>query len=190
MKTFPILLVPLIAGCLSSAPKAPTHWTIDWERAAAQSASPGKLSADSVRIASVEIRAPYGGTRLAVLRQDGSIAFDAFNAFAVAPAQLLNGATFDATVASGIFGRVVTAHSAASARHTLEVCVTKLALDCRSEGKRVADVALTLTLLDGRRVVANVRAEGTADAADDYSAAFSAAYARAMQGALGKLTFN
>jgi len=187
MKTLPILLLPLIAGCLAAAPKAPTNWTVDWERAATRPAPSENPSFDSVRISAVQVRAPFGGTRIAVLRSDGSMAFDAMNVFAVSPALLLKGATFDAADASGLFGRIVTADSGAKTRYSMEVYVTRLALDCRNEGRRVASVSLVLTLLEGRNVVASVRADGAEDAKADYSAAFSTAYAHAIRGALDKL---
>jgi len=187
MKTYFILLLPLIAGCLSSAPKAPTNWTLDLARSSSD-VTREECGKESVRIASVDIRAPYAGQRLAVLRPDGSLAFDAFNSFAGSPAMLMRGTAVDAVDASGRFGRVVPSGSAAKTRYSIEIVVTQLALDCREEGKRAAKVAFRLVLLDGREVCAIVRGTGSAAAGDDYSAAFSTAFARAMQDALSKLT--
>lgn len=186
MKTCPLLLFPLLAGCLSSAPKAPTNWTIDFSRSA-KVVAPEKGVEGTVRIASVDVRAPYAGQRLAVLRPDGSIAFDAFNCFAGSPALLMRGAAYDAVESSGKFGCTLASGSVARARYAIEIVVTQLALDCRTEGKRTAKVAFTLVLLDNRDVVASVCGAGAEDAGDDYSAAFSTAFARAMQDALGKL---
>jgi len=186
MKTYPLLMLPLIAGCLSSAPQAPDFWTIDFTRSAKVDGS-AKRFGESVRIASVDVRAPYAGNRLAVLRPDGSIAFDSFNSFAGSPALLMRGAARDVIESSGMFGSVLASSSSARAQYAIEIAVTQLALDCRTEGRRTAKVAFALVLLNGREVVASVRGAGAEEAGDDYSAAFSTAFARAMQDALGKL---
>ena len=56
------------------------------------------------------------------------------------------------------------------------------------EGARIATVALTVTLVDARDVVAVASGEGTMPAGGgDYSAAFSSAFAAAMAEALKKL---
>ena len=81
-----VLPVLLLAGCMGTAPKAPVNWTIEPKAASVFSAAAAKWG--TVRLASVSVRAPYDGQRLAVLRADGSIAFDAFNTFAAAPAAL------------------------------------------------------------------------------------------------------
>lgn len=186
MKNYLILLLPLMVGCLSSAPKAPVNWTIDFTRCPNDGvrADGGK---EAVRIASVDVRAPYAGVRLVVLRPDGSIVFDAFNAFAGSPAQLMLGTMFDAVEASGKFGRVLPPSSAAKTRYSIELVVTQLALDCREKGRRTAKIAFMLILLDGREVAASVRGNGSAEAGDDYSAAFSEAFVHAMQDAMVKL---
>jgi len=186
MKTCLILLLPLIAGCLSSAPKVPTNWTIDFTRSAKVDGL-AKRFGESVRIASVDVRAPYTGNRLAVLRPDGSIAFDAFNSFAGSPALLMRGAARDVIESSGMFGSVIASSSSARAQYAIEIVVTQLALDCRTENRRTAKIAFTLLLLNSRDVVACVRGAGAEEACDDYSAAFSTAFARAMWDALGKL---
>lgn len=180
-----LLLIPLFAGCLSPAPKAPTNWTIEFGRtdARAHFAPFGK----SVRVSSVDVRPPYAGQRLAVLRPDGTIAFDSFNVFASSPGLLLRGAAIDEVEASGMFEIVLPAGSAAKAQYEMEIVVTQLALDCRTAGKRTASVALDLMLMQGREIVASRQGVGTEKAGDDFSAAYSAAFARAMSDALGKL---
>ena len=183
-------LVPLVAvlsGCLSSAPKAPVHWTIEVEspRKGTQTPPPGERPV--VRLAQVNVRAPYDGTRLVVLRADGSVALDAYNTFAASPAHILRGAAEDALAASGRFAHVAQAASGASAALSAEVTLTRLALDCRKPGTRVASVELDLVLLDARRVVSSRRGAAWASAQDgNYTRAFSRAFANALDDALGE----
>lgn len=179
-----------LGGCMSAAPRAPQNWAIEFWRAnqTAADEADGAAKSGTVRVASVAVRAPYDGTRLAVLRSDGTLAFDAYNAFAAAPAQMLRGAVQDAVEASGAFSRVVPANSVAACDMTLETTVTRLALDCRNEGRRDATVEVSLLLSRGRDVVAAARAEGKAPTGDnDYSAAFSRALARAVGKAMEDL---
>ena len=181
-----VLPVLLLAGCLGTAPKAPVNWTIEPKAASVFSAAAAKWG--TVRLASVSVRAPYDGQRLAVLRADGSIAFDAFNTFAAAPAALMRGAARDVVEGSGLFARVVQATSSAAAPHALEIGVTRLALDCRTEGARRAVCELTVLLLNGREVVGAARGSGDMPAGTgNYSEAFSAAFTAALSEALGRL---
>lgn len=175
-----------LAGCLSPAPKAPVNWTISV--AGEKSVARVDRKWDVVRISRVEVRSPYDGRSLAVLRPDGSLAFDPFNAFASAPSSILGGAAVDALSASGAATSVVGPHSMASVQTSIEVTVTRLALDCRKDGAREASVALSITLLDGRRLVSVAEAEGGAATPDgNYSAAFSAAFCKAFAEALKRL---
>ena len=153
-------------------------------------AAPGaaKAAAPTVRLAQVGVRAPFDGRQFAVLRPDGSVAFDPFNAFAAHPAALIRGAAEDALAASGAFSHVVAANSPASARFELEVSVTRLALDCTAEGRRDAVVSLSCALIEGRRAVAAAHGEGASPTADgDYSAAFSRAFSSAVASAVAAL---
>lgn len=181
----PVLALAL-AGCLSPAPREPSCWTVEAFPSAVERAEKAKW--DSVRLGRVEVCAPWDARRIAVMRGDGSVAFDSFNVFAAEPAALLRRAAMETLSLTGLAGTaVLTQSSAAFARRTLEITVTRLALDCRGEG-RLASVALVATLLEGREAVAQVRAEATRDAASgDWSTAFSAAFAKALSDALGRL---
>ena len=184
-----IIAALALGGCMSAAPRAPQNWAIEFWRASQTAESAAGAKTGTVRVASVTVRAPYDGTRLAVMRSDGSLAFDSYNAFAAAPAQMLRGAVQDAVEASGAFERVVAANSSAACDMTLETTVTRLALDCRNEGRRDASVEATLQLSRGRDVVAAVRADAKAPTSDgDYSAAFSRALARAVGKAMEELS--
>lgn len=196
MKNFIFAMLPLLAGCLATAPNAPTCWTVDGIHSQ-QQPTEAAVTADAVRILRVDVCAPYNGTRMVVLRQDGSVAFDAFNAFAVSPASLLKGAAQNAVTQYGRFKRVLPAASSARARYALEFDVNVLALDCRF-GKPNVRVELTATLLDGREIVGMATGEssGRKDHTDgetdgswdgNYSVAFSTAFFRAVGDALGKL---
>ena len=185
---FILAAATLAAGCLGPAPKAPTYWTVGPIEAKVVCADEPKWEA--VRLSRLEVRAPYDAQRLAVLRPDGTIAFDPENSFAAAPAALLGGAAFDVLSASGMASSAVAAHSAATGANLLEVTVTRFALDCRMSGSRKALVALTAVLVDGRkgRVLSATRAEASEDAAHgNYTSAFSSAFAKAMADALKDL---
>ena len=143
------ILATALAGCLGSAPKAPVNWTIDVDSEA--------------KTTFVAVCAPYGGQRIAVLRPDGSIAFDPCNSFAASPSAILK----DALVARGGKGAVV---------------VRRLALDCRTPGQRDALVELEVTVGDqSAKGAASVPTpDGNFSAA--FSSAFSKAYAEAQKG--------
>ncbi len=132
------------AGCLSPAPKSPVNWTVD-------------IDTDD-KCAFAMVCAPYGGQRIAVLRPNGSIAFDPFNAFAASPSAIIK----DAVVARGGTGTLV---------------VRRLALDCRRPGRRDALVELELT--DGKQTFKGSAAEPTADG--NFTAAFSHAFKQAYE---------
>lgn len=189
------------AGCISPAPPPAANWAVEFWRAKelggvetqgiaapVEDAPANAASArKTARIAAVTVRAPYDGMRIAVLRDDGTIAFDPYNSFASAPSSMLRGAAQDCAEASGLFERVLPANSFAAADLSLEIVVTKLALDCRKDGRRDACVALALLAADGREALADAEGAGRASAGDgDYSAAFSRAFAKAMKDALGK----
>ena len=177
-------------GCISSAPRAAENWAIEFWRAGAESGD-AEVKCGAVRIAQISVRAPYDGTRLAVLRADGSLAFDSYNAFAASPNQMLRGAVHDAVEATGAFERVLSANSGAVCELTLETTVTRLALDCRKEGRRDATIEMTFVLLKGRDAIASAHAEGKAATSDgDYSAAFSRALAKAVASAIDNINPN
>ena len=143
MKKFALFaFAAALAGCLGPAPKTPAYWTIDVD------------SAD--KVAFVTVCAPYGGQRIAVLRQDGSIAFDPANSFAAAPASILK----DSLVARGGKGAVM---------------VRRLALDCRAEGRRDALVDVEYSI--GEKTGSGSASVPTPDG--NYSAAFSLAFEKA-----------
>lgn len=181
--------LPLVAGCLTSAPPEIATWTVEFAPApsavavsAAESPSRG-----SVRIAQVSVRAPYDAKSLAVLRPNGALAFDPYNQFAAPPAALLKSAVQDAFLARGAFRTAVPAASQLTTDVSAEATVTRLALDCRTPGERRATVALTVLLLKDRAVFASARGEGSADAADgNYSRAFSQAFSQAVSAALAQ----
>lgn len=191
MKRLSLLAVlPLVAGCLTSEPPAVATWTVEFAPApAAASVAAAEVPArGSVRISQVTVRAPYDAKAMAVLRPDGSLAFDPYNQFAAAPAALLKGAVQDAFLASGAFRAAVPAASQLSAEVAAETTVTRLALDCREPGARKATVELTVLLLKDREVFASARGEGSADAADgNYSRAFTQAFSQAVTAALSRL---
>ena len=143
------ILAAALAGCLGSAPKAPVYWTIDVD--------------SDAKALFVSVCAPYGGQRIAVLRPDGSIAFDPCNSFAASPSGILK----DALVARGGKGSLL---------------VRRLALDCRTAGQRDALVELEVVVGDkSSRGAASVPThDGNFSAA--FSSAFSRAYAQAQEG--------
>ena len=187
MRLAAVAWLPLLAGCLSSASlKTPANWLLASDSAEFAVASKPELG--EARLAVVAVRAPYDGRSLAVLRPDGSIAFDPYNQFAAVPSALAKGAALDVLRRTGRFVGVQPAVTTADVRTTLEVVVDELALDCRAEGERQASVRLTLVLIRDRQVVSARTGEARADAsAGDYSAAFGTAFAKALAGAAARL---
>ena len=181
-KLMTLVLLPLAAGCLSSAPKAPINWLVE-VKAPAQRGETALSTVGTVRLASVNVRAPYDGARIAVLRPDGSIAFDAHNVFAAKPATLLKGPAEDLLAGSGAYGTVIGSSSYAAARRSVEVEVTRLAFDCTGE-QRLAVVELSLLVLEGRELKEVRCGRGAVEPGDDFSRAFSEAFAAAMHEAL------
>ena len=181
--------IPL-AGCLGSHPKAPTFWTVDAEGIAiAGEAVEAKGGVVPARVAEVKVRPPWDVPKLAVRRADGSVAFDPFNAFAARPEALLKGVAEDVLASTG---RYDVNAAMVGTNVTFSVVVTRLALDCREEGVRKAEVALTLVANRRGRLGApsTSAAKGSAyvDArAGDYSRAFSRAFVAALNDALKDL---
>ena len=131
-----------LAGCLGPAPKVPSYWTIDVD--------------SDAKAAFVMVCAPYGGQRIAVLRQDGSVAFDPSNSFAASPAAIIK----DALVTRGGKGAVM---------------IRRLALDCRSAGLR--DALVEVDYIIGEKTG---RGSSSVPANDgNYTAAFSRAFQKA-----------
>jgi len=184
---YALILASVLTGCLGTAPQAPSYWSIDFFRNDGKDSLCPKLTSETVRIGRVAVSAPYGNSRLVVLRKDGSLAFDAFNSFAASPSALASAAMFDIVESSGCFGRVIRPDSIARSRYTLEFDVTMLALDCRQEGSRNARAVVGVALLDGREIVATARGDGISPAGDDFSAAFSEALRRGTVSALSAL---
>lgn len=179
---FSAVLASLAAGCLGSHPGEPAYWTAESSEARLVVAKPG---ADRVRASfrDLAVRAPYDGAHFAVLRADGSVAFDPMNSFAARPAMLLKGLAKDviASAAPADF-------ASPRAETSFSVEVTRLALDCRREGARNAVVALTLVAA-GRDDARAVRGEASVDASDgNYTRAFSQAFADALADAVGAVS--
>ena len=136
----------------------------------------------------VLVRSPYGVKGLAVLRADGSVAFDPYNEYAAGPAAILKGVVHDALAASGLFKEVVESSSSVKASALVEVSFTRLALDCRERGARRAVANVELRVVGDRDIVAHAKGSGESDAADgNYGAAFSRAASEALSAALGRL---
>ena len=173
----------LVAGCFSSRPPNPTNWTIEAVPSLVEAAASPAFG--PVRVVSVKVRSPYDSLRMAVLRPDGSLAFDAYNVFAAAPSAVLRGATADAVEASGLFAAMGTASVGSG---TLEVEISRLALDCRREGKREAVVELSLVHSPDRKTSKTVRSAGRVTVSDGcYTSPFSEAFTVALVKALAKL---
>lgn len=190
MKKCSVLLtsaaLAMCAGCLGPAPKVPKMWLVETKVTAVKSTEEPRYGA--VRLVRLTVRAPYDRPALAVLRNDGSIAFDPANSFAATPAAMLKGTALDVITSTGIFPLAVEHASSAATKNSLEIAVTQFALDCRTQGLRTASVAVKVMLLEGHNVVAVAEGDGETLAKDgDYSAAFSTAFTSALVQALKKL---
>ena len=163
----------LLAGCLTGGSTDPVKWTIE---AAAVKTAAAEARMGTVRISQLAVRPPYDSRLLTVLRADGSVAFDPYNQFALAPSSLLKAAALDVIAASGVFKAVLPSSTAARTDASLEISVDRFALDCRAGESRDAAVAVTVWLVKDRMVVKTVKGEATKSARDGgYAAAFSAA---------------
>lgn len=180
-----IAMAAMLSGCLSPAPEAPTSWLISWNGAPAPKDGSAAPEKQVLRISQISVRAPYDGVRLAVLRGDGSIAFDSRNVFAAAPSQLLTGSARDMLESCGKYSAVVTGRSNARSDQTVEISVDLLALDFRKGGKGAATVSLSVVWLKGRDILRVTSGSAAVEIGDDgdYSAAFSSAFARALENA-------
>jgi len=183
-----IATLVLAAGCLSSAPRQATSWTLDAGTAVRMPGAEPKPVFAATRLGAVSVLAPYDQTAFAVRRADGSIAFDPDNAFAAPPSALLKSPLVTALAGDGRFGHVVTPTSTVSADAIVEVTVGELALDCRDAAQRKARASLSVNVIKNgrdREVILSGSGAGEADAAGgDYSAAFSTAVNTAVNQAL------
>ena len=185
-RALPLLLLPLIAGCLTSRVPEVSCWNLEYS--GEKRAPDAGARFGMARVSQILVRAPYASTSLVVLRANGTVAFDPYNEFAAGVVPLLKGVVFDAVEASGRFKAVVEATSSASAASLVEVTVSRLALDCRTEGSRRAVAELLMRVVDGRAIVASANGSGEADAADgNYGAAFSRAVSQALSEAASRL---
>ena len=184
-KILPAFLLPLLAGCLTSTPPSVSYWPLEY-KGAAKPADAAKC--DVARVSQVLVRTPYNSEGITVLRANGSLAFDSYNAFAAQPSALLKGVLMDCLLNSGLFKSVVNASSSVRSSANVEMFVTRLALDCRTEGARhaVAEVLVRVISEDGTMQIA--KGAGKVDAADgNYGAAFSSAVTAALDAALDEL---
>ena len=74
---FSAFILALLAGCLTTTPPPQSDWNIECSERAACLAETPKFGV--AKLALVEVRAPYSVREVAVLRADGSMAFDQFN---------------------------------------------------------------------------------------------------------------
>ena len=183
-KLIAVLLVPALAGCLTVTMPEVSQWNVEYAGAVRPAQ---KTAYDVVRVTQVMVRSPYNAAGLAVLRADGSVALDPYNEYAALPSSLLKGVVFEALDASGLCRTAVNASSSAVSSASLEVMVTKLALDCRKAGVRRA-VADVLVRVIGKDEVRVARGDGAADAADgNYGAALSRAVSAALDAAFAQM---
>lgn len=182
-----VFLLPLAAGCLTSNVEPPAEWNVEM-RGFAEPVR-GQRRHGVARLLFVEMRAPYSVREIAVLRADGSVAFDSYNRYAAAPVQLMKGVAVESLAASGLFDAVVTSGSAVDSDIDVEIVVNKLALDCREEGLRRAIAELSVRFVRSHRIVAEATGAGVVDAANgDYSDAFSKAATKAFEDALKRVS--
>ena len=185
-KIFALLAVPVLAGCLSSSSMPPAvRWMLAY-RGTLTSAAVPKFGA--TRLSQVIVSPPFNSLGLAVLRADGTLAVDPYNEFAAQPSQLLKGLVFEALSSSGLFSTVVGPASAASAPNSVEVVVSRLALDCRKDDRRRAVATVLVRVLNKREIASVTTGEGAVDAADgDFGKAFSTAVSLAVESALKQI---
>ena len=183
-KLIALSLIPLLFGCLSASAPRVTQWLLEYKGPVRTTRL---VKYEVGRVSQVLVRSPYNEVGIAVLRADGSMAFDPYNEYAANPTAMLKGFVFDAMDASGLFGTVVNPSSSVKSQAMLEVLVSRLALDCRKEGERKAVAAVRVRLIanDGKALYA--QGEGSADAKDgNYGAALSDALSTALNSAFAQ----
>lgn len=183
-KLIALSLIPLLSGCLSASSPKVTQWLLEYKGPVRAT----RLTKYEVgRVSQVLVRSPFNEVGIAVLRADGSMAFDPYNEYAANPTAMLKGFVFDAMDASGLFGTVVNPSSSVRSQALVEVLVSRLVLDCRKEGERKAVAAVRVRLIadDGKALYA--QGEGVADAKDgNYGAALSDALSTALNTAFAQ----
>ncbi len=197
MKNLLYIILPFVfAGCFSSSAPETKSWMIESTSVIPARKTPppeGASAFEATRMGNVKVSAPFDRASFVVRRKDGSVAFDAYNAFAAAPSALLRMPVLTHVENDGRFGRVLTQTSVAGADAAVEVLVRDLSLDCRKEGERKARAAVSIDIVQagerGRKKVALAGdGEGEADAANgNYSEAFSSAVNAALEKAFRDL---
>ena len=183
--TLPMAL--FLTGCFTaSQPREAREWTVEFDRASLSGRRQPRFGV--CRVLQTAVRAPYDSKPIAVLRADGSMAFDPYNRFSAAPAALLGAAALDALNACGDFEAVLDSVSSVRSDVDLEMTATRLVLDCTEAGARRAKVELTLSMLERRKFVKTVNASGEAFVDDgNYTKAFSAAFSAAVSDCIRRL---
>lgn len=188
MKTrFLVLILPILAGCFSAKRQTVVQWGMEFvpEEGAVQASADPKY--ESVRLSQVAVRAPYDVKNLAVLRADGSLAYDPLNEFASSPVALAKSVALDVLQRTGVFRIAVGSASTAHVTHSVEFNVRRLALDCR-EGAPVAVAEASVLLLQKGEIVAYGHGEGRVPVAErNFNAAFSRALTAALTASLRQL---
>ena len=181
-----IAMAASMTGCLTTSPPERSDWNVECTEAALRVAEKPKFGV--ARVALVEMRAPYAVREIAVLRSDGSIAFDPCNSYAASPVSLMKGVALESLSRSGLFSSVVGSGSSVAQDVDVEVAVTRLALDCRADGGRRAVAAVSVRLVRSHGILSYAEGLGSSDASGrDYSVAISSAVTLAFSDALNKL---
>ena len=183
-RTAVFLLLPALAGCLSASSLKVTQWPLEYRGPVKTTRLP---KYEVGRVSQVIVRSPYNETGIAVLRADGSMAFDHYNEYAANPTALLRSVAFDAMDASGLFGAVVNPSSSVRSSALVEVLIGRLAIDCRQPGERKAVASVRVRIVaDGERAL-HAKGEGEADAkGGNYGAALSDALSTALNTAFAQ----
>lgn len=183
-KLIAVALIPVLSGCLTASSPRVAQWLLEY-KGGSRVSQPAKYEVG--RVSQVLVRSPYNEVGIAVLRADGSMAFDAYNEYAANPTAMLKGVVFDAMDASGVFGAVVNPSSSVKSQALAEVLVSRLALDCRRDGERKAVAAVRVRLIANDGTTLYAQGEGVADAKDgNYGAALSDAISMALNTAFGQ----
>ena len=183
-KLIALSLIPLLFGCLSASSPRVSQWLLEYKGPVRTTRL---VKYEVGRVSQVTVRSPYNEVGIAVLRADGSMAFDPYNEYAANPTAMLKGFVFDAMDASGLFGAVVNPSSSVKSQAMSEIMVTRLALDCRKEGERKAVASVRVRLISDDGKALHAQGEGTSDAKDgNYGVALSDALSVALNSAFGQ----
>jgi len=182
---FVVLASLLLSGCLSSKPLECKVWNLEF---CGEQTKAEKPVFGSCRLLQVGVIMPFDSRSIMVRKADGSVAFDPYNEYSALPSLLARYLVGQAMGDSGKFELVVNAISSVRTECSAEVLITRLDLDCRRHGSRLAEAEVLMRIVRDGKLVSVVNGSASVDAkSGNYGAAMSEALSQAVIKALAEL---